>query len=113
MEEFFCSRFYIICRSLIELNFFLFYFAEDNLRQLHGIQESIQRMRQVSVQTLRLQVYSWQSSPSQQDLLFSSHRPLIETFIHPSARPFITFFLFLALRAEMGGKNNLMDDGGR
>ena len=36
--------------------FFLLYFAEDNLRQLHGIQESIQRMRQVSVQTLRLQV---------------------------------------------------------
>jgi len=28
---------------------------QDNLRQLHGIQESIQRMRQVSVQTLRLQ----------------------------------------------------------
>ena len=31
-------------------------YTEDNLRQLHGIQESIQRMRQVSVQTLRLQV---------------------------------------------------------
>lgn len=36
--------------------FFLFVFAEDNLKQLHGIQESIQRMRQVNVQTLRLQV---------------------------------------------------------
>ncbi|KAI9556440.1 hypothetical protein GHT06_016228 [Daphnia sinensis] len=32
-----------------------FFILEDNLRQLHGIQESIQRMRQVSVQTLRLQ----------------------------------------------------------
>lgn len=32
------------------------FYTEDNLRQLHGIQESIQRMRQVSVQTLRLQV---------------------------------------------------------
>ena len=36
--------------------FFLSLKPEDNLRQLHGIQESIQRMRQVSVQTLRLQV---------------------------------------------------------
>lgn len=33
-----------------------FFILEDNLRQLHGIQESIQRMRQVSLHTLRLEV---------------------------------------------------------
>lgn len=46
--------------SVFTILFFFFpiflSYSEDNLRQLHGIQESIQRMRQVSVQTLRLQV---------------------------------------------------------
>lgn len=45
-----------VFRYILIIFFFSLSETEDNLRQLHGIQESIQRMRQVSVQTLRLQV---------------------------------------------------------
>ena len=51
------------------------YSAEDNLRQLHGIQESIQRMRQVSVQTLRLQqVIYYTSKYGDVEILFCTRK---------------------------------------
>lgn len=110
MEEFFCSRF--ISLSILNwIEFFLFCRGQPSAVARHpGEYPADETSQRADTTTPGIQLAI---------ITFSAGSPLffpssVDRDVHSSIRPsFYYFFLFLALRAEMGGKNNLMDDGGR